>query len=110
MQKRNVLSALCAAFSLCAASALAAMPDAEFAELCRSGTVEQIQQALADGANPNARRGGEREIEETALMAATRNSSPEALKVLVAAGADVNARNNTGNTALPFSDFFFSES
>ena len=79
MQKRNVLSALCAALALCAASAFAAMPDAEFADLCRSGTAEQIQQALADGANPNAMN----EDDVPALMQAVLNDKPGAWKVRV---------------------------
>ena len=65
-----------------------AMSDTEFAELCGEGTAEQIQQALKDGANPDARwKNG-----LPALIRATGNENDPvgATKALIAAGADVN--------------------
>ena len=95
--------ALLAALALCAASAFAAMPDAEFASLCFSGTAAQVQQALADGANPNARSQNDPQSADPALHLAARSYTAAADKVraLLAAGADVNARERRyGRTAL----------
>ena len=96
MQKRNVLSALCAAFALCAASALAAMPDAEFAELCFEGSVEQVKQALAGGANPKARD----EDHVPALVGAAARNNVAVIRALLDAGADVNVGDRGGYKAL----------
>ena len=90
-------AALLAALAMCAASAFAAMPDEEFVELCRGGTAEQVKQALAEGANPNAREDGG----DTALMWAALGDKLPVVQALLAAGADVNARNR-GVTALTF--------
>lgn len=103
MQKRHVLSTLCAAFALCAASALAAMPDGEFAKLCFPGTAAQVQQALKDGANPNARDARDPVSADPVLHSAARSDTEAADKVraLLAAGADVEARERRyGTTAL----------
>ncbi|MBQ6656215.1 MAG: SUMF1/EgtB/PvdO family nonheme iron enzyme [Ottowia sp.] len=103
MQKRHVLSALCAALALCATSALAAMPDGEFAKLCFPGTAAQVKQALKDGANPNARDERDPVSADPALHSAARSDTEAADKVraLLAAGADVNARERRyGKTAL----------
>ena len=126
---RPALSALCAAFALCAASAFAAMPDEEFAKLCFSGTAAQVKQALAEGANPNARaKDGysalHRAVQDgadkvrallavgadvnarverggiTVLMDAAQSDNVEAVAQLLAAGADVNAQDTSGQTAL----------
>ena len=88
-------AALLAALTLCTASALAAMPDEEFVKLCLMGTAEQVRQALKDCANPNAKNF---DGTETALMEAV--SSAEKLKILLSAGADVNARAQFGRTVL----------
>lgn len=103
MQKRHVLSALCAALALCATSALAAMPDGEFAKLCFPGTAAQVKQALKDGANPNARDERDPVSADPALHSVARSDTEAADKVraLLAAGADVNARERRyGKTAL----------
>ena len=77
--------------------AFAAMPDAEFVELCASGTVAQVQEVLQSGANPNAKN--ERRL--TALMhAAVKNWNSEVVRALLQAGADVNAKGEAGFTAL----------
>ena len=65
MQK--LLALFCVLASLLpAAPALAAMPDAEFVQLCVEGDLAAVRRALQEGANPNAadKHG------ETALMQA----------------------------------------
>ena len=106
MLKRRVLSALCAVavLTLSPAGAWAeAMDDADFVLLIsRRGTVAEIRQALADGANPNAEidmRGGG---SETALSNAAMHSDPEVLRLLLAAGAKVNTAAWAGRTALMY--------
>ena len=98
MLKRHVLSALCAAFALCAASAFAAMPDGEFVNLCAEGTVAQVKRALKNGANPNARDSelplnlGDADYTGwTALMRAVERKDEALVRTLLSAGADVNA-------------------
>ena len=65
---RSFVSALCAVFVCLALTALpgvvpaevrAAMSDEAFVELCGNGTVEQVKQALKDGADPFPRQYGE---------------------------------------------------
>ena len=105
MQKRNVLSALCVAAVLTFSSAGAwaeAMSDKQFTDLCWNGTAEQVKQALADGANPNATDKGN--ASRTALMFASAWDKPDAEKVqaLLAAGADPNAKDKHGLTVLVY--------
>ena len=76
-----------------------AMTDEEFIELCKSGTAQQVIEAIRNGANVNAKDNNGR----TALMiAATLNKNPEIITALIKAGADVNAKDNDGRTALMF--------
>ena len=56
-----------------------------------------VEAALRKGANLNARRGVFR---ETPLRAASRSGHVEVVRVLLDAGADIQARNSTGGTAL----------
>ncbi len=66
-------------------------------ELARTGTAQDVQTAISNEVDVNARdKNG-----ETALMgAAEYNPNPEVITVLLAAGADVNARNDSGWTPL----------
>ena len=79
---------LCALF---ASPALAAMSDVDFIELSRSGTLQQIQEAIRNGANVNAVTfHGDSPL----FAAATSNPNPEVIMTLLTktgAGADVNA-------------------
>ena len=75
----------------------AAMSDEAFVDLCREGTAEHVKQALADGANPNARN----VYDQTALMWAALHDDLPMVQALLDAGADVNARYDN-QTALTF--------
>ncbi|MDR1509186.1 MAG: ankyrin repeat domain-containing protein [Synergistaceae bacterium] len=70
---------------------------AEFMELFKTGTVSQIEAAIASGVDVNARN----EDGWTALMyAAGNNSSLGVVETLLRAGADANARAENGWTVL----------
>ena len=79
-------------------SATAAMRDSSFINLCKTGSLERITDAIEKGANVNAtdRKG------ITPLMTAVGRSVPEPriVSALIEASADVNARSKDGSTAL----------
>ena len=60
-----------------------------------------IETLLKKGANPNLR---DSETEDTLLMSAAMYSTPEVVQALIEGGADVNARNKSGQTALMLAD------
>lgn len=60
-----------------------------------------IETLLKKGANPNLR---DSETGETLLMSAARYSTPEVVQELIEGGADVNARNKSGQTVLTLAD------
>ena len=81
------------------------MSDEDFINFCESATLQEIEEAIKNGANVNARSmntlGVSRATRDTPLMrAARRNSNPEVISILVKNGADVNARNVNGDTPL----------
>ena len=84
------------------AAAWAVMSDEDFAKLCEKGTAKEIRAALKKGANPNAMaEGTESAAVGTALMwAAAANENPEVISILLEAGADLNAKDEDGRTAL----------
>ena len=85
-------------------SAYAALSDSEFCNLCFSGSIEEIQDALRKGANPNAEN---QKLSSTALMSAMENEkAPQVINALIKAGANVNAKNSGGMTALMFAEDF----
>jgi ankyrin repeat protein len=87
---------LFAAVLLNANAAAAAMSTDDFFALCETGTAREIETAIRDGADVNAKdKDG-----ETALMYAIWNDSPEGLSILLQHGADVNAKDDDGWTAL----------
>ncbi len=76
-----------------------------------NGRMDLIKALLAKGANPNAKLtkptprfsnegGGYRALGSTPLFMAASNGETETMRVLVAAGADANARNNDNSTVL----------
>lgn len=76
----------------------APLSDKDFVILCRKGSLEEITQALANGANPNAEFGRD----ETALKTAAAMNSLAVVRALLDAGADVNAGTEDGWTALMY--------
>ncbi len=77
---------------------MALLSDRQFIDLCKTASSKDIRKALSEGADVNARCGI---VNGTALMeAAGSNPDPEVVKVLLANGADIHARDNLGGTAL----------
>jgi len=71
--------------------------DAEFLELCASGTTQEIVDALNNGANVQARDG---ESMTGLMYAVEKNPSPAVIPILLDAGMSVNARGGHNMTAL----------
>ena len=97
--KRCVVSSLLAiVIALCMPLVLAAkMSDEAFLELCKTGSVAQIQKAIRSGSDVNASdEWGSTPLHE----AAWHNSNPDVLNVLLKAGANVNATTSSFVTPL----------
>ena len=75
---------------------LPAMSDSDFVNLCESGNVAKIEEAIKNGANVNAKSNYGR----TALMEAARYGRTKTAELLLKHGADVNAKESDGSTAL----------
>ena len=97
-KKFFALWTLSALLALClTAAAGAAMSDGDFIELCKSGTAQQVADAIKVGADVNAKtKGGLTAL----MMVAAHNKNPEVITALINAGADVNAKNEYGDTAI----------
>ncbi len=79
----------------------AALPDADFVRLCDKGTAAEVEQALKNGANANARDADGLTALGTAAM--REDGDKEGLRVvqaLLAAGAEVNGTDESDETAL----------
>ena len=74
-----------------------AMSDKDFVNLCKSGNVSEIEEAINNGANVNAKDHG-----TTPLMGVLQCGVEltELAELLIKKGADVNAKDNFGNTVL----------
>ena len=66
-------------------------------EAVATNNLEEGKKSLADGADVN-KRGGL--FDETALMWASTTDNTETVKALLAAGANVKAKDHAGRTAL----------
>ncbi|MCL2010843.1 MAG: ankyrin repeat domain-containing protein, partial [Synergistaceae bacterium] len=73
------------------------MSDADFIELCKSGTSEDIAAAIGNGANVNAR---DQDGQTPLMIVVQRKTTPEFASFLIQNGANVNARAQNGRTAL----------
>jgi len=98
-KKSSVFQKVFLALLLCvlfAGPVFAAISDSDFFDLCAEGSLEQVVDAVNDGADVNAKGYGGR----TPLMiAAAYNPDPEVVKFLIEAGADVSARTDEGWSA-----------
>ena len=67
-----------------------------FIALCGSGSLQEVVDAIKNGANVNAWTS----YEGTPLLVAVRTPNPDVVTALIKAGADVNARDNSYNDYL----------
>lgn len=68
----------------------------DFLKICRSGSEDDITQAVNAGVNVNVTN----RTASTALMFAAQSNTAGAIDILIHAGANVNAQDDNGNTAL----------
>lgn len=80
-------------------SSIACAEDREFFELCAVGTPQDVQRAIEEGVDVNAR---DKSGATLLMWAAAYNGNPEVLKVLLEAGAEVDARSSEGMTPLMY--------
>ena len=79
------------------AGSVSAFGQGNFFELVKTGTLEEVNNAIKAGADVNAQD----EYDMTPLMyAAWNNQNPEIIKLLLGAGANVNAKDKNGKTPL----------
>jgi len=74
-------------------------PDAQLLAASMQGQIAELRAALAAGANPDARQSAVK-AGWTALSCAVLSGKEEAVQLLLAAGAEVNAQCADGTTAL----------
>ena len=98
MQRKTLgaLAAIVAAIVTFVAMRTFAAADGGLLDAVRNNDVRAVQKVLASGTNANARD----DIGATALMHAAALSSPEIVRTLIEARADVNASARSGATAL----------
>jgi len=82
---------------LFANTAFAAMRDSDFLELCKRGSLQQINDAIKNGANVNAKNNAGM---STLMWAAESNTNLEVITALINAGANINAQTQNGFTPL----------
>ena len=68
----------------------------DFLKICRSGTEDEIAEAVSAGVNVNVAN----KSSATALMFAAQSNTAQAIEILIHAGASLNAQDSNGNTAL----------
>ena len=77
----------------------------KFLKLCRSGSEEEINEAIEVGVNVNASN----KTLSTALMFAAKENTPEVVEILAKAGAELDSQDIYGNTALIYAASYNSE-
>ena len=77
-----------------------ALQDEDFIQLCRSAPARRIAQALRDGASPNAE--SDKDYTTPIIAAARANADPDAVRVLLAAGANADAQDDADMSALMY--------
>jgi hypothetical protein len=102
MEMKNILITVPAL--LLPIAALAANVDSELIEATRTGDTEHIRSLLVAGADPNARDEGPRNM--TALMIAAGQGHTATARILIDAGAQVDAKDKVGATALMWAAYF----
>jgi len=95
---KKILSVIFIIFFILAGS-VSAFGQKNFFELVKTGTLEEVNNAIKAGADVNAR---DKNGWTPLMYAAWKNQNPEVIKVLLEAGADVNARNKYGGTPLMY--------
>lgn len=104
--RRSIMQGLCGLALLSGVSACSSMggtgaqAQSQLFGAARAGNIKAIESALSAGADVNAFDYSERKNGRTALSYAAQNNHPDAIRALVAAGAQVNLANNTGYAAL----------
>ena len=81
------------------AGSVSALGQGNFFDLVKTGTLEEVNNAIKAGADINAR---DKDGKTPLMYAAWNNQNPEVIKVLLEAGADVNARDKNGWTPLMY--------
>jgi ankyrin repeat protein len=95
--KRIVFIVLVAAFLWSCATT--PMDDEEFLELVKTGSFKEVNKAIQNGADVNAKD----ESGKTPMMyVAEYGESPEVLQLLIDAGADVQVQNKEGHDAFNY--------
>lgn len=102
MAKKRLFFKICLGvlLAIIAFPAWSAMSDGVFVKLCSNGSVQEIQEALQQGANPNASITAGKNGMTPLMAAALNNEDPRVFRILLKAGADINAQNEDGWTAL----------
>ena len=73
------------------------LADDSFVKLCKSGSLEQISEALKSGASVKDR---DNEGSTPLMYAAAQQTEPKIIELLIKSGASVNDKNNDGETPL----------
>ncbi|MCL2146513.1 MAG: ankyrin repeat domain-containing protein [Synergistaceae bacterium] len=95
-----VLSSILLIHMLLTSSAIAWVRDSEFLEICKSGTLQEVNDAIIEGANVNA-RSEERDITPL-IVAAGSNTNSQVITALIQAGADITKKSNRNETPLMY--------
>jgi len=68
----------------------------------KKGNIEKVQEILSSGFDVNAKITGSKSTPLIVAAAHPKSKTPEIMKLLITAGADLNYRNNKGKSALSY--------